>query len=195
MKEQIEDKRKIIAYARTSTRKQDLGLDVQLKAFEQYKPNQIIKEQVSGRKEERKGLNQVLKMLKRGDCLLIYKLDRLSRSSKQLVNLMAELNDSGIQLLSISDGLDTSTTNGRFLFTIMSGLAEMEAEMISKRTKDALAMSNKKLGRPKISVKIQKRVAQLYVDSSLSAKDIANRCNVSVRTVYRIAKSNNLSRG
>lgn len=194
MKEQIEDKRKIIAYARTSTRKQDLGLDVQLKAFEQYQPNQIIKEQISGRKEERKGLNQVLKMLKRGDCLLIYKLDRLSRSTKQLVNLMAELNDGGIQLLSVSDGLDTSTTNGRFLFTIMSGLAQMEAEMISKRTKDALAMTDKKLGRPKIDTKIQKRVSELYMNPSLSTKDIADRCNISIRTVYRIAKSHNLSR-
>ncbi|WP_424349190.1 recombinase family protein [Latilactobacillus sp. 5-91] len=192
--EQIKDKSKTIAYARTSTRKQDLGLDVQLKAFEQYQPNQIIKEQISGRKEEREGLNQVLKMLKRGDCLLIYKLDRLSRSTKQLVNLMAELNDNGIQLLSISDGLDTSTTNGRFLFTIMSGLAQMEAEMISKRTKDALAMTDKKLGRPKIDTKIQKRVSELYMNPSLSTKDIADRCNISIRTVYRIAKSRNLSR-
>lgn len=192
--EQKEDKSKVIAYARTSTHKQDLGLDVQLKAFERYKPNQIIKEQISGRKEEREGLNQVLGMLKSGDCLLIYKLDRLSRSTKQLVNLMAELNEDGIQLLSISDGLDTSTTNGRFLFTIMSGLAQMEAEMISKRTKDALAMTDKKLGRPKIDVKVQKRVLELYKNPSLTIDEIAKRCDVSPRSVYRLARKNNLTR-
>ncbi|MGR3741283.1 recombinase family protein [Companilactobacillus sp. DQM5] len=185
---------KIIAYCRTSTNKQDLGIDVQLRAIEVYNPDKIYKEQVSGRKENRKELHKALSNLDTGDTLLIYKLDRLSRSTKQLVNIMAELNEKGIHLTSISDGVDTSTPNGRFLFTIMSAMAQLEAEMISQRTKEALAITTKKLGRPRIKRNKIQRVIHLYKNTKLTIKEIAIREKISDRTIYRILKEYNLKR-
>lgn len=188
--EQKEDKSKVIGYARTSTTRQDLGIEVQLEAFNYFKPNAIFKEQISGRKENREQLELALQELSEGDTLLIYKLDRLSRSTRQLVNLMAELNNKGIHLKSINDGLDTSTPNGRFMFTIMSGMAELEAEMISSRTKDALAKTDKKLGRPMTGKAKEKRVINLYQNTNLTVKDIALRVKCCSRTVYSILKRN-----
>lgn len=179
-----------IAYARTSTTKQDLGLAVQLAAFKNFQPNLIFKEQVSGRKENRVQLERALATLNQGDTLLIYKLDRLSRSTKQLVNLMATLNHRGIHLKSISDGLDTSTPNGRFMFTIMSGMAELEAEMISQRTKDALAKTDKKLGRPMLNKTTETSIIQLYTHSLLPVQEIARRVACSKKTVYTVLRRN-----
>ncbi|QAR35201.1 recombinase family protein [Latilactobacillus curvatus] len=183
---------KVIGYARTSTSHQDLGIEVQLEAFKYFKPDAIFKEQISGRKENRLQLSLALEKLEKGDTLLIYKLDRLSRSTRQLVNLMAELNTRGIQLKSISDGLDTSSPNGRFMFTIMSGMAELEAEMISSRTKDALARTDKKLGRPMTNQAKEKRAIDLYRNTNLTVKEIAARVKCCSRTVYTILKRNNI---
>lgn len=185
---------KTIFYSRTSTGKQDLGLEVQLKASEVYKPDKIFSEKVSGRKEDRVELNKALAELEKGDTFLIYKLDRLSRSTKQLVNLMAELNDRGVLFKSISDGIDTSTTNGRFLFTIMSGIAQLEAEMISTRTKEALAQTDKKLGRPEIKKRKVSRILAEYQNPNMLVKDIAKKEKVSTSFVYKLAKKHGYTR-
>ncbi|MGF2054170.1 recombinase family protein [Vagococcus fluvialis] len=185
---------KIIGYARTSTTGQDLGLEVQLKAFEFYEPNQVFFEKISGRKEDRIELTRALDSLTKGDTLLIYNLSRLSRSSKQLVNLMSELNEKGIYLKSIQESIDTSTASGRLFFTMLAGIAEFEAENISIRTKEALSRTNKKLGRPSITKQKEQQVLRLYMNKKLRIKDIASRTGVSEKTVYSIAKRHNMSR-
>ena len=185
---------KMIGYARTSTSGQDLGLEVQLKAFEYFEPNEIFFEQVSGRKEDRKELTKALNMLNKGDTLLVYNLSRLSRSSRQLVNLMSELNEKEIYLKSIQESIDTSTPSGRLFFTVLAGIAEFEAENISIRTKEALARTDKPLGRPKISYQKEQQILRLYQNKKLRIKDIALRTDVSEKTVYTIAKKHNLTR-
>lgn len=185
---------KIIGYARTSTTGQDLGLEVQLKAFEFYELNQVFFEKLSGRKENRAELKKALDSLEKGDTLLIYNLSRLSRSSKQLVNLMSELNEKGIYLKSIQESIDTSTPSGRLFFTVLAGIAEFEAENISIRTKEALSRTTKTLGRPKISTKKEQQILRLYRNKKLRIKDIALRTEVSEKTVYSIAKRHNMSR-
>lgn len=95
---------------------------------------------MSGRKENRKELNKVLKVLEQGDTLVIYKIDRLGRSTKQLVNIMSKLQERGINLISIKENIDTSTSMGKVIFTILSAIAELEADYISERTKEALAV-------------------------------------------------------
>lgn len=185
---------KVIGYARTSTNTQELGLEVQKKAFEYFEPNVIFWEQQSGRKEDRIELNKALKSLNEGDTLLIYNLSRLGRSSKQLVNIMSELNTKGIFLKSIQESIDTSTASGRLFYTVLAAIAEFEAESISQRTKDALARTDKQLGRPRFDKKKEQQVIRYYKNKKLRIKDIANRCNVSEKTVYNIAKKHNLSR-
>ncbi|EME8171062.1 hypothetical protein UE9_01145 [Enterococcus faecium EnGen0267] len=185
---------KIIGYIRTSTSSQDLGLEVQRRALIRFEPEVIYSEQVSGRKEERRELARALLSLNKGDTLLIYNLSRLSRSSKQLVNLMSELNQKGIHLKSVQEAIDTSSATGRLFFTVLAGIAEFEAESISLRTKEALANSDKRLGRPPIKKIKRKKIIILYQENQLSLKDIAKKCGVSEKTVYNIAKKEGLSR-
>ena len=183
-----------IGYIRTSKNTQDLGLEVQRKALERFEPEKIYSEQISGRKENRTELDKALKRLKKGDTLLIYNLARLSRSSRQLVNLMAELNEKEIYLKSIQESIDTRTASGRLFYTVLAGIAEFEAENISIRTKEALANTDKTLGRPPIKQSKRKKIIVLYKGNQLSLKEIAEKCGVSEKTVYNIAKKEGLSR-
>ncbi|MDT2795537.1 recombinase family protein [Enterococcus thailandicus] len=185
---------KTIGYIRTSKNTQDLGLEVQRRALEKFEPDYIHSEQISGRKEHRTELDKALKRLEKGDTLLIYNLARLSRSSRQLVNLMSELNEKEIYLKSIQESIDTRTASGRLFFTVLAGIAEFEAESISLRTKEALANSDKRLGRPPIKKSKCKKIIFLYQENQLSLKEIAKKCGVSEKTVYNIAKREGLSR-
>lgn len=185
---------KIVGYIRTSTNHQELGLEVQRKALENYKPTIIFSEQVSGKKEERAELAKALECLNEGDTLLIYNLSRLSRSSKQLVNLMSELNAKGVFLKSVQESVDTKTAQGRLFYTMLAAIAEFEAENISSRTKEALANSNKKLGRPLTSKRKEQQILKYYDNPKMTLKQIAIKCSVSEKTVYNIAKKHNLRR-
>ena len=179
---------KTIAYARTSTGRQDLGIKVQKDAFEIYNPYRIYCEQISGRIENRPELLKALRILRKGDTLLIYKLDRLGRSTQQLVNIMNRLNDRGIHLKSVHDNIDTTSPNGKCFFTIMSAFAELESDMISERTRDALKKTNKQCGRPKISEKTKRRVIKLS-DDGISKTKIAENVGISLGSVYNIINS------
>ncbi|WP_413509375.1 recombinase family protein [Carnobacterium maltaromaticum] len=185
---------KIIAYIRTSTSGQDLGLEAQRQAVELFSPDNIFSEQISGRKENREELNKALKTLEKGDTLLIYNLSRLGRSSKQLVTIMTELNQKGIHLKSVQESIDTSTASGRLFYTMLAAIAEFEAENISQRTKDALAQTNKKLGRPAITPRKEHQILNLYDNRNLSLNQIAKKCSVSEKTIYNIAKKNGKTR-
>ncbi len=185
---------KTIGYIRTSKNNQDLGLEVQRKALENYEPDELFSEQISGRKEHRTELEKALNRLEKGDTLLIYNLARLSRSSRQLVNLMSELNEKEIYLKSIQESIDTRTASGRLFYTVLAGIAEFEAENISIRTKEALANTDRTLGRPPIKQSKRKKIIVLYKGNQLSLKEIAEKCGVSEKTVYNIAKKEGLSR-
>ncbi|MGQ0516184.1 recombinase family protein, partial [Bacillus sp. D-CC] len=89
-------------------------------------------EKESGAKKDRKELQMLLNKLRKDDTLVVYKLDRLGRNMHQLVNLLQEFNEKGIHFVSIKDGIDTSTTMGRFLFHIFGAMAEMEREVINE---------------------------------------------------------------
>ncbi|MBO0446584.1 recombinase family protein [Enterococcus ureilyticus] len=188
---------KTIAYGRTSTNKQDLGIEVQLDAFKPFKPDKIFTEQVSGRKEDRKELTKALEKLETGDTFLIYRIDRLSRSVRQLINLEADFRERNIHLKIIHENIDTSTTMGRLVFNILATFAEIESENTSMRTKSALRQAKKngvKLGNQPLSEEKEKKILELYPDNNLTLSDIAQKCGVCLKTVYNVAKKNNLSR-
>ncbi|ENP2198811.1 recombinase family protein [Salmonella enterica] len=131
-----------IGYIRVSTN--DQNTDLQRNALISAECEQIFDDKMSGTKASRPGLKHALKRLQSGDTLVVWKLDRLGRSVKNLVILISELYERGIHFQSLTDSIDTSTPMGRFFFHVMSALAEMERELIVERTKAGLAAARAK---------------------------------------------------
>ncbi|WP_446739913.1 recombinase family protein [Pseudomonas sp. TH31] len=126
----------LIGYARVST--QDQNLDLQREALIKAGCHQVFEDKVSGTQDERPGLIRMQEILREGDTLVVCKLDRLGRSVKQLVDLVAKLHKQGVQFKSLTDSIDTGTPSGRFFFHFMACLAEMELELIDERTRAGL---------------------------------------------------------
>ncbi|GMC13244.1 MULTISPECIES: recombinase family protein [Enterococcus] len=188
---------KTIGYIRTSKNNQNLGVKVQKEALIRYNIDSYFIEQISGRKENRKELNKALESLEKGDTLVVYKIDRLGRSTKQLVNIMSELQEKGINLISIKENIDTSTPMGKVIFTILSAIAELEADYISERTKEALAVLKEngvKLGNKGLDVKTVNKIKKLYTETTLTQREIAEKCDVCIKTVYNVKRKYRLSR-
>ncbi|VTN81730.1 DNA-invertase [Klebsiella pneumoniae] len=127
----------LIGYARVSTGDQNLNL--QKNALVRAECEQIFEDTASGKNARRPGLRRAIRRLKPGDSLVVWKLDRLGRSVRDLITLVSELQDRGIHFRSLTDSIDTSTPAGRFFFHVMSALAEMERELIVERTRAGLA--------------------------------------------------------
>ena len=131
----------LIGYARVSTADQDLAL--QIDALNAAGCEHIATDKASGASVVRPGLTEALGKARKGDTLVIWKLDRLGRSMKGLVDLAAELSARGIALRSLTDGIDTATHTGRLVFHILGSIAEMERELIRERTMAGLAARRK----------------------------------------------------
>lgn len=179
-----------IGYARVSTK--DQSLDLQIDALKKEGCKQIFHEVVSGAKTERAELDCLLSQLRKGDILVIWKLDRLGRSLKHLVHLVHELIEKGIGLQSINDPIDTTTSQGRLVFNIFASLAEFEREIIRERTQAGLKAARARGrvgGRPKgLSEKAQQKAiaAQaLYKDQKLSIIEICKNLSISKATLYK----------
>jgi DNA invertase Pin-like site-specific DNA recombinase len=117
----------LIGYARVST--QDQNLELQREALSKAGCKKVFEDKVSGTRADRPGLAKTLEMLREGDTLVVWKLDRLGRSVKQLVDLVGDLHKHGVQFRSLTDSIDTGTPSGRFFFHVMASLAEMEREL------------------------------------------------------------------
>ena len=176
----------LIGYARVSTR--DQNLELQQEALVKAGCQKIFEDKVSGARVDRPGLAKAIEMLREDDTLVVWKLDRLGRSVKQLVNLVGELHKRGVQFQSLTDAIDTGTPSGRFFFHVMASLAEMERELIVERTRAGLEVA-KQLGRkggrkPKMTgSKIES--AKKLLSSGIPPKDVAKNLGVSIPTLYR----------
>ena len=176
----------LIGYARVST--QDQSLELQRQALTKAGCQKIFEDHTSGIQLERAGLAKLREILREGDVLVVWKLDRLGRSVKQLVDLTAELHQQGIEFKSLTDSIDTSTPLGRFFFHVMASLAEMERELIVERTRAGLEVA-RQLGRrggrkPKMtSSKIES--AKKLLTSGVPYKDVASNLGVSIPRLYR----------
>ena len=176
----------LIGYARVST--QDQNLELQREALTKAGCQKIFEDKLSGAHADRPGLSKIVEMLRKGDTLVVWKLDRLGRSVKHLVDLVGELHKQGVHFKSLTDAIDTGTASGRFFFHIMASLAEMERELNVERTRAGLEIA-RQLGRkggrkPKMTgSKIAS--AKKLLASGLPPKDVAKVIGVSVPTLYR----------
>lgn len=176
----------LIGYARVST--QDQNLDLQTEALTKVGCKKIYNDKISGSRAERPGLTKALEMLREGDTLVVWKLDRLGRSVKNLVDLVGELHQQGIQFKSLTDAIDTGTPSGRFFFHVMASLAEMERELTVERTRAGLEVARqlgRKGGRRRQMTESKIESAKKLLANGVPPRDVATNLGVSVPTLYR----------
>jgi DNA invertase Pin-like site-specific DNA recombinase len=178
-----------IGYARVSTKEQ--SFDLQLDALRKAGCKKIYQETVSGAKAARLQLDLMLDNLRAGDVLVIWKLDRLGRSLRHLVELIHGLMEKGVGLKSLNDPIDTTTPQGRLSFNLFASLAEFERDLIRERTQAGLSAARargRRGGRPRglpSSAEVTARAAEtLYTERKLSVRQIANRPGISKSTLY-----------
>ena len=178
-----------IGYARVSTQDQELAL--QLDALKAAGCGKIYKEKMTGSTRERPELQKLLDQLREGDIVVIWKLDRLARSLKDLVNLVNEIQEKGGALHSLNDQIDTTTPHGKFTFHVFAALAEFERDIIRERTKAGLTAARARGrvgGRPKgLSKKAQHTAIiaeKLYQERELTVKEICDQLSISRGTLY-----------
>lgn len=175
----------IIGYARVST--QDQNPDFQIDALEKAGCEQIFQEKFTGRLRERPELSQCLRMLRKGDVLVVWKLDRLARSLKDLVEIVQDLHDREIGFKSLTESIDTTSSGGRLVFHIFGALAEFEHDLIRERTKAGLQAARargRKGGRkPAMSdADIRKAIAMLS-DPNITKTEVAAHFKVTRTTL------------
>jgi DNA invertase Pin-like site-specific DNA recombinase len=176
----------LIGCARVST--QDQNLELQRKALLDAGCEKIFDDKLSGSRSDRPGLAQALAILRDGDTLVVWKLDRLGRSVKHMVDLVGELREKGIQLRSLTDSIDTATPSGRFFFHVMASLAEMERELTVERTKAGLEVARslgRVGGRKRRMTDSKIESAKKLLASGVPPRDVAKNLGVSVPTLYR----------
>ncbi|MDK4126783.1 recombinase family protein [Staphylococcus pseudintermedius] len=178
-----------IGYARVSTR--DQSLDLQIDALSNFGCEKIFREKVSGRKVNRTELDKCLDYLREGDTLVIYKLDRLGRTTKQLIDLAQWLENNNIELQIIDMNINTKDPMGKMFFTMMSAFAELEANLLSERTKKGLESARARGnmgGRKAMPQEKKEYIKHLYDTKEYTGQEIAEKTNVSRDTVYRILR-------
>src|SRR5947209_11403480 len=170
-----------VGYARVST--QDQTLDLQKDALEKIGCSKIFTDTASGAQTERKGLEEALEFLREGDTLVVWKLDRLGRTLKHLIETVTDLSQRNVGFKSLTESIDTTTSNGRLIFNIFASLAEFERDLIRERTKAGLAAARARGrvgGRPKTLTPKKVAIAQaLYNDKTNSIDDICNTLTIS----------------
>lgn len=177
----------LIGYARVST--QDQKPAMQIEALEEASCEKIFEEKASGAQRERPQLTAALDYARAGDTLVVWKLDRLARSLKQLIETVEMLGDRGIAFRSLTESIDTKTAGGKLIFHIFASLAEFERSIIRERTVAGLqsARARGKLGgRPASITAEDLQVAKaLLADPAITVTQVAKRIGVSPATLYR----------
>ncbi len=179
----------ICGYARVSTA--DQNLDRQKDALEKYGIDRLYCEKMSGTKKSRPELDRMLNEIGDGDTIVIESLSRLGRSVKNLAELMEAFNNRNIRLISLKETIDTTSSTGRLLFTILSSLAQFERDVLVERTREGLNAARSRGrcgGRPKTDETALKKAVALYQTKQYSLKEIHELTGVSASTIYRCIK-------
>lgn len=186
-----------IGYARVST--QDQNFQLQEDALNKSGCEILFKETASGAKADRPELDKLIEQLRKGDIVIVYKLDRLGRSLKHLLEIVDLLNKKGVGLQSISDSIDTTTPQGRLFFNISASFAEFEKDLIRERTKaglEAARARGRKGGRRRGMSKEAEQKAILaetyYREGKMSVIEIAKEVGISKMTLYKYLRHRNV---
>ena len=180
-----------IGYVRVSKQEQHEAL--QIDALKKAGCEKWFVDKITGSKAERKGLDEALAYLRPGDTLVVWKLDRAGRSLTHLIELLKGLKECGIEFISLTEQIDTTTPSGKLIFHLMGALAEFERDLIRERTNAGLAAARARGrvgGRPR-KLKTNGKVAlarQMFADQSHSIPEICATLGISRATLYRYVK-------
>ncbi len=180
----------VFGYARVSTEQQNL--DRQIDMLEKYGVDHIYNEKMTGTKRNRPELEKLLERLTEGDTVVVESLSRLGRSTKDLIWLMETFNGRGVNLISLKESIDTTSSTGKLLFTLMSALAQFERDVLADRTKEGLAAARargRKGGRPATDKEAVKRAMRLYKTKEYSVREITELTGVKASTLYKNLRS------
>ncbi|TXC68001.1 recombinase family protein [Sphingomonas ginsenosidivorax] len=176
----------LIGYARVSTPEQ--ALTMQADALHKAGCQRIFSDKASGAKANLGGLADALSHARAGDVIVVWKLDRLGRTMKGLVDLAAQLADRGIGFCSLTDGIDTAGTAGKLVFHIMAAMAEMERDLNRERTTAALDVARRQGrvgGRKTVMTPKKLEAARTLLASGVKRREVASMIGVSIPTIYR----------
>lgn len=182
----------VFGYARVSTEQQNL--DRQLDMLQKYGVDHIYNEKMTGTKRNRPELDKLLERLTEGDTVVVESLSRLGRSTKDLIWLMETFNSKGVNLVSLKESIDTTTSTGKLLFTLMSAIAQFERDVIADRTREGLNSARargRKGGRPRTDSDKLRKAIKLYNTQQYSLAEIEDMTGVKRSTLYRGIRSKN----
>ena len=175
----------LIGYARVSTAEQKL--EPQVDALKAAGCETVFEDVISGAKAERPGLNDALAFLRKGDTLVVWKLDRLGRSMKHLVETVTDLGDRDVGFRSLTEGVDTTTTGGTLVFHLFGALAQFERDLIVERTQAGLkaaATRGRKGGRKAVVTPQKLEQARAFISDGLTVREAAARLKISKTSLY-----------
>jgi DNA invertase Pin-like site-specific DNA recombinase len=176
-----------LGYGRVST--QDQNLDAQRDALKSASADKIFIEKITGTKASRPELDKLREQMREGDTLVITRLDRLGRSTKDLLAISSELEEKGVELEVIEQAINTKTPEGKLFFTMIAAFSQFEHDLMVARTKDGLAAARARgrMGgrKPKLTDAQKKQVKTLYDAKELTVREIAALFNITPPTVYR----------
>lgn len=176
----------IFGYARVSRDTQNL--DRQIDALKRYGVDKIYNEKMTGTKRDRPELAKLLDRMTEGDTVVIESLSRLGRSTKDLIELTELFQSKGVNLVSLKESIDTNTSTGKLLFTLMSAIAQFERDVIADRTREGLQAARargRKGGRPRINIESIRKAVKLYKTMQYTLKEIEELTGVKKSTLYR----------
>ncbi len=180
----------LIGYARISTHDQCLNL--QQDALHQAGCEKIFSDEVSGTTSSRPGLDKLKEQLRSGDTLVVWRLDRLGRSVRDLIDWVTTLENEGVGFISLQESIDTTTSNGTLVFHLFAALAEFERNLISERTRaglDAARARGRKGGRPKaLDKEKRKLLIELYDQKKIPINTLCKMMGISKPTLYSYLK-------
>ena len=176
----------VFGYARVSTEQQNL--DRQLDMLEKYGVDFIYNEKMTGTKRNRPELKKLLERLTEGDTVVVESLSRLGRSTKDLIWLIETFNAKGVNLVSLKESIDTTTSTGKLLFTLMSALAQFERDVLADRTREGLAAAkarDPKGGRRPVDKETVRKAVKLYRTGQYTVSEITELTGVRKTTLYK----------
>lgn len=181
----------LIGYSRISTN--DQSLDSQIDKLKQYGCEKIYTDIMSGSKSERPQLNEMIEYAREGDTIVVYRLDRLGRGLKDLINLITIFELKKVNFKSLTENIDTTTSTGKLIFHIAGAFAEFERNIIRERTKAGLESARargRKGGRPKkINDNLIRLAKTMHANKEISINDIVKNLGVSRATFFNMVKS------